>query len=109
MQKILSVIKTIARGHEINKEDYPTILEALNGIVNGDYAGINCPHCGCSEMLCGHNGSGCSHDTEDTDDGREPCTCCGESFSESSYDSDMCDNCIELKADDIASNKGETY
>ena len=24
-----------------------------------------CPHCGTTEMLCGHNGVGCEHDTSD--------------------------------------------
>ena len=25
----------------------------------------NCPHCGTTEMLCGHNGVGCSHVKEE--------------------------------------------
>lgn len=48
-----------------NDELRERLAEALERITELEKIKDYCPHCGCTEMLCGFNGSGCSHDEEE--------------------------------------------
>jgi len=49
-------------------------LNVFKGIIcdlekdNDNNTNMNCPHCGTTEMLCGHNGVGCSSENKGDDD-----------------------------------------
>jgi hypothetical protein len=79
-----NIIKTIQRGHEINREDYPSILEALIAY---------------KQLL----------EEQNTDDLGDCCPRCDKPLKEQNYDSEYCDSCIEHEIDKRESYKGETY
>ena len=57
MSKLKRIVKMIERFNEINQEDHAFIADKLRELDN--ITDI-CPHCGCTEFLCGFNGVGCS-------------------------------------------------
>ena len=50
---------------EIDVYDIHQIVKALNNPID---ISDTCPSCGCTEMLCGHNGSGCCHDNDEEEE-----------------------------------------